>query len=88
MTMPVNPVNIFAYTANNPKDPTYPEFVSMNVVDGKFQITVRGPKKSDESCGDVATCTLPLAEIVSMINAPFKALMELGKNGRLIVPAT
>lgn len=83
---------VYAWTAPSKDDVIYPEFVNISVNDGKVEITVRAPQegRADQlgiHCGDTAKMTLPVEQLVEMINMPFRALQTLAKNGRLVVPA-
>lgn len=55
--------NIAACTAPGSN---YPEFVSINLVEGRVEITVRSAAKSDGWCGDTA--------VMSMTGAQFEML--------------
>lgn len=48
--------NIFAYTAPGCN---YPEFVSVNIRDGKVVLTARAAAKADGACGDTVDVDLP-----------------------------
>lgn len=76
---------IYAWTAPSREGVFYPEYFNISVVDGHTQFTVRGPQH-DGHPGSTSTMTLPPEQLIEMINMPFKALMELQKNGRLVVP--
>lgn len=48
-------LNVFAFTQAGH---TYPPYLSINVVDGALEITVRSAAKPDGSCGDTASIVL------------------------------
>jgi hypothetical protein len=71
--------NIFAWTAPGAD---YPEFVSINERDGKFIVTVRGPKRlknprpqyqtdpdAFDRCGETVEMTLPVRQLAEMAKA-------------------
>lgn len=66
------PKNVFAYTAPGAD---YPEYLSLNVVDGKVLLTVRGPKRAPgvggndkpfDMAGSEAVIELPRAEVLQL----------------------
>lgn len=71
------PKNIFAFTAPGAE---YPEYLSINDVDGKVEITVRGPRKPPTEdrpyvqCGDCGCMTIPRSELIALATALLKEI--------------
>lgn len=67
---------IFAWTKNDPDDPLYPEYISINrEEDGRITVHVRGPKRVPKTednpnpfalAGREATITLPDDEAIAL----------------------
>lgn len=61
-------VCVFAWTAPCGRASDHcPEHLNISVVDGKCEVTVRGPHST-------ATITLPRDQLVELINMPYRAL--------------
>lgn len=45
----------------------YPSYISINELDQLVEITVRGPRKEDESCGETVAIILTASEFVELL---------------------
>lgn len=74
---------IFAWTASS-QGRYYPEYIHVTVEDGRTKISVRSPAKDDGSCGDYAVIELPREQLLELINMPFKALLAMHDQRKLL----
>lgn len=68
--------NVFAYTDVRPV--SYPEYVSINEVDGEAKVTVRSPRSPDGREGATASMTLPPDQLARLAVAFQKYLPSSG----------